>query len=42
MALVTRTLLALQMGHHDLTNRVMTSFTPVGNSADSRGLAHLD
>jgi hypothetical protein len=22
MALVTRTLLALQMGHHDLTNRV--------------------
>jgi hypothetical protein len=35
MSLVTRTPLALEIGHRDLTNRVTTSFTLVGYSADS-------
>jgi hypothetical protein len=35
MCLVTRTPLALEIRHQDLTNRVKTSFTSVGNSADS-------
>jgi hypothetical protein len=39
MALVTRTSLALERSHRDLPNRVKASFTRVGNSADSRGLA---
>jgi hypothetical protein len=34
MSLVTRTPLALETGHRDLPNRVMTSFTPVGDEAD--------
>ena len=32
---VTRTLLALEIAHGDLLNKVTTSFTLVGNSADS-------
>ena len=39
MSLVTRTSLALEISHRDLPNRVNASFTLVGNSADSRGLA---
>jgi hypothetical protein len=35
MSLVTRTPLALEIGHQDLPNRVKTSFTSVGSSADS-------
>src|SRR5262245_61425156 len=35
MSLVTLTPLALETGHRDLTNRVNTSFTSVGSSADS-------
>jgi hypothetical protein len=37
MSLVTRTPLALEMGHRDLTNRVPTSFTPVRTEADLTG-----
>jgi hypothetical protein len=36
MSLVTRTPLALEVGHRDLTNRVKASFTRVGNGADLR------
>jgi hypothetical protein len=39
ISLVTRTLLVLQIAPRDLPNRVTTSITPVGNAADSRGLA---
>ena len=35
MSLVTRTLLALEIGHRDLPNRVTTSLRLVGNCADS-------
>jgi hypothetical protein len=31
MSLVTRTPLALEIGHHDLPNRAKTSFTSVGS-----------
>ena len=31
--------MVLGIDHRDLTNRVTTSMTPVGNPADSRGLA---
>jgi hypothetical protein len=34
MSLVTRTSLALEIGHRDLTNKVTTSLTLVGNEAD--------
>ena len=37
MSLVTRTPLALEIGHRDLTNRVIILFTPVGNLADRTG-----
>jgi hypothetical protein len=33
--LVTRMSLAIERSHRDLPNRVKTSFTSVGNSADS-------
>jgi hypothetical protein len=39
MSLVTRTPLALEIGHCDLTNRVTTSLTPVRNEADRVGAA---
>jgi hypothetical protein len=35
MALPTLPTMAWKIAHHDLPNRVMTSFTLVGNSADS-------
>ena len=34
MSLVTPTLLALEIGHRDLTNRVTTAFTSVRKEAD--------
>jgi hypothetical protein len=41
MALPTLPTMAWKIAHHDLPNRVNTSFTPVGNCPDSRGFADV-